>query len=65
MSNSNRKSIANLSFAAIIWRELDWTRMIILAVGTALVALFALTLSQLRPLIMALERLSLFEVIAR
>jgi len=65
MSKSNRKSIANLSFAAIIWRELDWARMIILAVGTALVALFALTLSQLRPLIMALERLSLFEVRAR
>ena len=65
MANSNPKPIANLSFVACRWRELDWTRMIILALGTALVALFALILSQHRPLIMAVERLSLFEVIVR
>ena len=65
MANSHPKSTAYQSFVASSFRELDWTRMIILAMGTALVAFLALTLSQYRPLISAVESLPLFEVIVR
>ena len=60
MANSNPKSTANLSFVVSSLRELDWTRMIILVLGTAMIAFLALALSQYRPLIMAVERLPLF-----
>jgi len=63
MANSHHKS--NLSFVVSTWRQLDWTSMIILTLGTALVAFLALTLSQYRPLISAVESFPLFEFIVR
>ena len=63
MANSHSKS--NLSFVVSTWRQLDWTSMIVLTLGTALVAFLALALRQYRPLISAVESLPVFEFIGR